>query len=53
MPAAVAWVVTVAMTSSASNPSTIIDGMRSASRTSRISVTWPRKSSGVSLRPAL
>ena len=39
MPCAVAWQVSVAMTSSASYPSTISDGIRSASSTSWISDT--------------
>ena len=41
------------MTSSASYPSFSTIGMRSAVSTSRISETWPLKSSGVVARPAL
>lgn len=41
------------MRSSASKPSFSTTGMRSAARTSLTRLTWPLKSVGVSLRPAL
>jgi hypothetical protein len=53
MPSAAAWVASVAMTSSASKPSAVTMGTRSASSTSRTRETCPRKSVGVSARPAL
>ena len=53
MPWATACVVSVAMTSSASKPSTPTHGMRSAASTSWIRLTWPLKSLGDSDRPAL
>ena len=53
MSCASAWVARVAMTSSASKPSAVTIGTRSASSTSRTSDTWPLKSVGVSARPAL
>lgn len=52
-PARVAWTDSVAMMSSASNPATDRRGMRSASSTSKIRLTWLRNSSGVFCRPAL
>ncbi len=53
MPSCSAWVARVAMTSSASNPGALTIGTASASHTSRISDTCPRKSEGVSERFAL
>ncbi len=53
MPSAAACVASVAMTSSASKPGLLTRGTRSASRTSFTRLTWPRKSVGVSARPAL
>ena len=53
MSSAAAWVASVAMTSSASKPSAVTIGTRSASSTSRTRLTWPLKSFGVSARPAL
>ena len=52
-PAASAWVASVAMMSSASNPSTAKRGVCIASRSSPISSTWPLNSSGVFERFAL
>ena len=52
-PAASAWLVKVAITSSASNPSTWSTGTFSAPSTSWIRLTCPLKSSGVALRVAL
>ncbi len=53
MPAPVAWVVRVAMMSSASNPSSSRCRMCSASSTSLINGSWLLNSSGVLLRLAL
>ncbi|SLI40596.1 Uncharacterised protein [Mycobacteroides abscessus subsp. abscessus] len=52
-PSALAWVVSVAITSSASKPSIAMTGMPSAPSTSLVSSTCPRNSSGVWLRLAL
>ena len=53
MPCARAWAVSVAMTSSASKPSTWTWVIRNASRTSLTRSTWPTNSLGVLARPAL
>ena len=53
MPLAAAWVVSVAMTSSASKPSTSTWRIFRASSTSCSSDTWPLNSVGVAERPAL
>ena len=53
MPCAVARVVRVAMTSSASKFTAVSDGIRSAPSTSRTSSTWPLNSSGALDRLAL
>lgn len=48
-----ARVASVAIRSSASKPATDMRGIRSASSSSKMSCTWPRKSSGVSVLLAL
>ncbi len=53
MPASRAWVVRVAMTSSASYPSSSTTGTRSAASTSCTRLIWPLKSVGVWERFAL
>ena len=53
MSSAAAWVASVAMRSSASYPASDTRGMPSASSTSKIRLSWLRKSAGVSRRLAL
>ena len=53
MPSFSARVASVAMTSSASNPAALSRVMPSASSTSKIRLSWLRKSAGVSRRFAL